>query len=40
VTVEREAMLFKTLHAQRVTTDGYSVSPEVMEMKKLVKTAY
>lgn len=37
--IEREAMLFKSLHRHRITTDGYSVSGEVQTAKPAVKVA-
>jgi len=37
--IEREAMLFKSLHCESITTDGYSVSEPVHEVKKAVTVA-
>ena len=34
--VDREAMLFKSMHCRRVTRDGYSVSDEVHATKKTI----
>lgn len=32
VAIENEAMMFRSLHAGRITSDGYRVSPEVMAL--------
>ncbi|HTW80343.1 MAG TPA: ATP-grasp domain-containing protein [Terracidiphilus sp.] len=37
--IEREAMLFKSLHCERITADGYSVSEPVHAVKKAVTVA-
>jgi len=37
--IEREAMLFKSLHSESITSDGYSVSEPVHAVKKAVTVA-
>lgn len=37
--IEREAMLFKSLHCDNITTDGYSVSEQAHSVKKAITVA-